>query len=971
MTSKNPKPQSVLQRIKSATTSLGNTVIDYSSPEFDNDWQRSRQKLQPLLSAEQFERPTGLDLHRTGSQFSQSNLNLERKTTSRRNSTTPSRTISRTSSSSQTIKQNISDEQPNENNNDNHDCTSSDTTHSGSNLEPTDTIASFLSDQSDALNFPDSGTQPGRQMIALKHIINVPLSTLTTLTIKPGEPYFLLWYFISSYFPLITACLGPVANMISFIGLIQHWRMIVESGETINDDGYLLALNIMSFFFGLLGNVSLLMNFSGRVRYLVTQSVSISCWCTACALIVIDVAITKVRYFNGPVKIAKHDDPIHFSPTEGYWFAVFTAGLYFFCMLILSVNFLGYRLRKYPPTFNLGPKQRSLMIFTICLAIWLLIGGVVFAHMIPDLTYGSSLYFCTVSVLTIGLGDILPKSAGAKVLVLCFSLIGVLIMGLIITMIRQVVIAAGGPTIFWHQIERDRSRVLSSLNNSTTNNNNDEDITPEIAFHKMRKIRRDAKIRQGNFSLILTILNFMVFWLAGATVFYFAEGWSYFNAVYFCFLCLITIGYGDYAPKSYIGRAFFVCWGIGAIPLMTILISNVGDKLYDVANRLSYFMAKWFFPDYYRYLIQRRQERVQKRKEKWEEKRRQKQNRDTGIADTSGSKDANESIVSDDNADDESSISSLEEEEEDEDNYEDGDKMEEVVSEMDNTENLDQLENMLQTEDREKGITESRKKEVLRDLKQKVNSLRARSGKIVGTDPERQVQGYEKVASREKDRSHREDIMEPDIEANSEKGVDDPDLMHDDENVADDEGDLASASSSKNAGPGHIAFNDLPTPPPHGYHESIYTSKHSNGVARFANGNDNDNFREQMQNGITKLKQDFERIQNYLDCLRPLISDSIDQPSKRYTHEQWETFLGTLHSADETSSNPMSSDLYWLSESSPLRLPLNEPNYLMMKFVLRMDAKITGSIHDEIKDMERMVREAKSVQLSRPPRQEN
>ena len=962
----------MLQRIKSATTSLGNTAIDYTSPEFDNDWQRSRQKLQPLLSAEQFERPTGLELHRTGSRFLKSNLNLERKTSSSRNST-PSRTVLRTSTrTSQAQQQNVLDDQLEGNYIDNDgDCANSDTTHSGSELEPTNTISSFLSGQSDELNFPNSNTQPGRQMIALKHIINVPLSTLTTLTIKPGEPYFLLWYFISSYFPLITACVGPVANMISFIGLIEHWRMIIETGETINDDGYLLALNIMLFFFGLMGNISLLMNFSGRVRYLVTQSVSISCWCTACGLLVVDVAITKVRYFHGPVKIVKYDEPIHFRPTEGYWFAVFTAGLYFFCMLILSLNFLGYKLRKYPPTFNLGPKQRSLMIFTICLAIWLLIGGMVFAHMIPGLTYGSSLYFCTVSVLTIGLGDILPQSAGAKVLVLCFSLIGVLIMGLIITMIRQVVIAAGGPTIFWHQIERDRLRVLSRLNTSSTDSNDGEDITPEIAFHKMRKIRRDAKIRQGNFSLLLTILNFMVFWLVGATVFYFAEGWSYFNAVYFCFLCLITIGYGDYAPKSYIGRAFFVCWGIAAIPLMTILISNVGDKLFDVANRLSYFMAKWFFPDYYKFLIQRRQERILKRKAKWEEKRRRKENGDSSTVDTSGNKDENESIVSDDNRDDELSISSLEEEEEDEDNYEDGDKEEEVVNEMENTENLDQLENILQTEDREKGVAASRKKEILQDLKQKVHQLRGKGGKKVGSHSEEQVKVDEVAARREKYRPHREDIIEPDIQDISKKEFDGPDLLQDDENIADDGGDLASASSLKNVVPGHIAFNDLPTPPPHGNHESIYISKHSNGVARFANANDNDNFREQMQNGIAKLKQDFERILHYLDCLRPLISDSIDQPSKRYTHDEWETFLGTLHSADENSSNPMNSDLYWLSESSPLRLPLNEPNYLMMKFVLRMDSKISGSIHDEIKDMERMVREARSIQLLQPTREEN
>ncbi|KAL7664362.1 Potassium channel domain-containing protein [[Candida] zeylanoides] len=476
----------MLSRIRTATSTGASPGIDYSQPKFDEDWSRSRQKLAPLL-AHGVERPAD------ATDISSAHMARHRQRLERRMSRHSSRQGSRQASPQASPRSSrppspsrshttqapgpppSHPQQPPERSS--RSQWSQPTARSAwsqtSPTSPTSSASSAWSDQSErsgsdrgssrrhsAASADSTGTNEARRrMVALKHILNVPISTLTTLAIKPGEPHFVLWFFISSYFPVITACIGPMANMISVIGLIQHWRVDAATGSNIPDTGVPFAFNILSLVLGMAGNISLLMNFSGRVRYLVTQSVSISCWAVACAVLVTALAITKVRFLSGPVELHP-GHPVVLVPSEGYWYAVFTAGLYLVCCLILSVNFLGYRLRKYPPTFNLGPKQRSLMIFTIVFAVWLLAGALLFAHMIPDLSYGSSLYFCTVSVLTIGLGDILPRSPGAKVLVLSFSLVGVLIMGLIITMVRQVVLASGGPTIFWHQIERDRVKAL-------------------------------------------------------------------------------------------------------------------------------------------------------------------------------------------------------------------------------------------------------------------------------------------------------------------------------------------------------------------------------------------------------------------------------------------------------------------------------------------------------------------------------
>ncbi|KAM0415633.1 hypothetical protein ACHAPD_006835 [Fusarium lateritium] len=69
----------------------------------------------------------------------------------------------------------------------------------------------------------------------------------------------------------------------------------------------------------------------------------------------------------------------------------------------------------------------------------------------------------------------------------------------------------------------------------------------------------------------------------GACVFQKAEeaqqSWTYFDAIYFCFVAWTLIGYGDLSPKSNLGRSFYVFWSLLALPIMTILISNASDTV--------------------------------------------------------------------------------------------------------------------------------------------------------------------------------------------------------------------------------------------------------------------------------------------------------------------------------------------------------------------------------------------------------
>jgi potassium channel subfamily K len=81
----------------------------------------------------------------------------------------------------------------------------------------------------------------------------------------------------------------------------------------------------------------------------------------------------------------------------------------------------------------------------------------------------------------------------------------------------------------------------------------------------------------------------VVFWKAEAK----SQGLSYFEALYFCYVSLLTIGYGDRSPKSNAGKPFFILWSLIAVPTMTILVNDMGNTVIVSFKRGTFTLADW------------------------------------------------------------------------------------------------------------------------------------------------------------------------------------------------------------------------------------------------------------------------------------------------------------------------------------------------------------------------------------------
>ena len=123
--------------------------------------------------------------------------------------------------------------------------------------------------------------------------------------------------------------------------------------------------------------------------------------------------------------------------------------------MLLMVNMLGYFLGHYPQHFELTDEQRNLILQTMMFFLWLAGGGGVFAR-VCGWSFVDALYFCDVTVLTVGFGDFVTPNDAGRGLVFPFSVGGIIILGLMINSIRKFAQELGHDKVIKKHLESRR-----------------------------------------------------------------------------------------------------------------------------------------------------------------------------------------------------------------------------------------------------------------------------------------------------------------------------------------------------------------------------------------------------------------------------------------------------------------------------------------------------------------------------------
>jgi voltage-gated potassium channel len=83
---------------------------------------------------------------------------------------------------------------------------------------------------------------------------------------------------------------------------------------------------------------------------------------------------------------------------------------------------------------------------------------------------------------------------------------------------------------------------------------------------------------------IFAIIFFLTFLFGGTFIYSYLEGWNYIDSLYFTVVTVTTIGYGDFFPKTNIGKIFtmfFSFFGIGmAFYFFTLFGKYISKKTF-------------------------------------------------------------------------------------------------------------------------------------------------------------------------------------------------------------------------------------------------------------------------------------------------------------------------------------------------------------------------------------------------------
>ena len=86
---------------------------------------------------------------------------------------------------------------------------------------------------------------------------------------------------------------------------------------------------------------------------------------------------------------------------------------------------------------------------------------------------------------------------------------------------------------------------------------------------------QEFRLSTSQRTLMLQTISFMVYMIGGGAVYSKIEGWKFLDAVYFADFTLLTVGIGDYAPLTHLGRGLLFPYAIGGIVILGLVVGSI------------------------------------------------------------------------------------------------------------------------------------------------------------------------------------------------------------------------------------------------------------------------------------------------------------------------------------------------------------------------------------------------------------
>jgi potassium channel subfamily K len=192
---------------------------------------------------------------------------------------------------------------------------------------------------------------------------------------------------------------------------------------------------------------------------------------------------------------------------------------------------------KIPMFSDLNPNLRRVIMF---LALYLTIGTLCF-YLVRDQISGhktsgvvDALYFCIVTMTTVGYGDLVPNSSASRLLACAFVFSGMVLVGHLLSRAAD------------YLVEKQEALLVRAFH--LRQSFGPTDILKELHTNKLR------------YKCYATCLVLVVLFIVGTIFLVMVEKMPVISAFYCVCSTVTTLGYGDKSFNSEAGRLFAVFW---------------------------------------------------------------------------------------------------------------------------------------------------------------------------------------------------------------------------------------------------------------------------------------------------------------------------------------------------------------------------------------------------------------------------
>jgi uncharacterized membrane protein len=228
-------------------------------------------------------------------------------------------------------------------------------------------------------------------------------------------------------------------------------------------------------------------------------------------------------------------------------------------------------------------------------AIFIVLLGTILFHWLEKWSYLDSLYFVVVTLTTIGYGDFSPTTPVSKILTIFYGLNGIVLLLVLFDLIRNVrgEELAGKRKQFAQSNISLVQKVAGSVVPAMEEDAEDAASLPPAA-PVPQKPKSITTMLKNTFRMLFLLDLFkdpqsqgiLIYAAAiialGAYAFYQIQDWSWLNSVYFMFITMTTIGYGDFAPTVPWGKVLTIFFGVNGI----IVLLSLYDRIRTVRSQV-------------------------------------------------------------------------------------------------------------------------------------------------------------------------------------------------------------------------------------------------------------------------------------------------------------------------------------------------------------------------------------------------